>query len=132
MKKVFIALFALIVLALVYRLFFCYTIISIPIVSDAYEGGAKEQFDYSILNPFFINKLHSKYSDYVQNELKTQTDSERLKYFKSVSQSGFKIKNIKKVKDRVFVYVIHEINKTTIDGFFIYDEKKNDIIESEP
>ena len=132
MKKLFIGLLILVVLVLTYRLFFCYTIVSIPIVSDAYEGGSKEQFDYSILNPFFKNKLHSKYSDYVQNELRTQTDSDRLRYFKSVSQSGFKIKNIKKVKDRVFVYVIHEINKTTIDGFFIYDENTNDIIESEP
>lgn len=132
MKKVVIVFLILVVLALVYRLSFCYTIVSIPIVSDAYEGGSKEQFDYSILNPFFKNKLHSKYSAYVQNELKTQTDLERLKYFNSVSQSSFKIKNIKKVKDRVFVYVVHEMNKTTIDGFFIYDEKKNDIIESEP
>ena len=132
MKKMFICILVLFVLVLIYRLFFCYTIISIPIVSDAYEGGSKEQFDYSILNPFLKKKLHTKYSEYVQKELKTQIDSERLKYFNSVSQSGFKIKNIKKVKDRVLVYVVHEINKATIGGFFIYDEKKNEIIESEP
>lgn len=132
MKKVFIGLLVLVALALIYRLAFCYTIVSIPIVSDAYESGSKEQFDYSILNPFFKNKLQSKYSEYVQNELQTQADSARLEYFNSVSQSGCKIKNIKKVKERVFVYVIHENNSSIIDGIFIYDEKKNEIVESEP
>jgi len=131
MNKVFISLLVFIVLALVYRLVFCYTIVSIPIVDDAYVAGSKEQFDYNILNPFKKKKLQSKYSEYIQNELKTQTDSIRLEYFKNVSQSGFKIKNIKKKKERVFVYVVHKTN-TDIDGIFIYDEKKNEIIESEP
>jgi hypothetical protein len=132
MKKVFIGLLILVGLALIYRLAFCYTIVSIPIVGDAYESGSKEQFDYSILNPFLKNRLQSKYSEYVQNELKTQTDSVRLEYFNNVSKLGFKIKNIKKVKESVFVYVVHKKNTSTVDGIFIYDEKKNKIVESEP
>lgn len=131
MKKVFIVLLVLVVLALIYRLAFCYTIVTIPIVDNAYVAGSKEQFDYNILNPFLKKKLQTKYSEYIQNELKTQTDSARLKFFNNLYQSGFKIKNIKKIKDKVFVYVVHKTN-TSIDGIFMYDEKKNEIIESEP
>ena len=131
MKKVFIGLLFFVVLALIYRLAFCYTIVTIPIVDNAYVAGSKEQFDYNILNPFLKNKLKTKYSEYVQNELKTQTNSVRLEFFNSLSQSGFKIKNIKKIKDKAFVYVVHKTN-ANIDGIFIYDEMKNEIIESEP
>jgi hypothetical protein len=57
-------LFGLVIVVLayvVYRLIFSYTIISVPIVGDTYEGGSKEQFDISILNPFYKKELHDKY-----------------------------------------------------------------------
>lgn len=133
MKVIVFLIITLGALYIGYRLLFRFTIISIPITTNAYVGGAKEQFDFSVLNPFKKKQLNSIYRSYIEAEIKVQQDKRILSYYNSIYKSGFEIKNLREEKDRVVVYIEH-INKNgqNINGFFIFDKQKNAIIKSEP
>lgn len=131
-KKVSIIIIAILALIFIYRIVFSYTLITVPIVTDSYEAGDKQQFDFSIINPIYKKKLHAKYKIYISKELTKQTVLWRENYFKSINNSDFWIKNLRQDNNRIIVLVNHKNETGIVDGYFIYDIVKDEIIESEP
>ncbi len=125
-RKIYIVGLLLLGLILIYRFLFSYTILSIPIVGDAFEGADKEQFDFCILNPLKIKGLENKYKQYMTREDKIRLSE--YKHFRNILD--FKIKNIKEEENRLYVYLEVKIKTSWFKSIFITEN--NQIIASYP